>query len=259
MQKLMILAAALTILITPLSAEKSVEQILSEFNKTFSIPSIQGTFTIKLISKNGDVREIKARAYQKIVSKKQNNRLFIFDFPPRVRGTGLLVHSYSDERENNMWIYLPTVKRVKRISLESSGGGYFMGSDFTYSDLIDANLNNMKFEQLESKTTNGIDNYVIKSWGKNEEIIQELGYGHIISYYNKETSVMHRRDFYDLNNKLLKIYKVEDYFISGPYHYPTKMTMTNVQTEHKSVIEVTETSTKEIPDRYFTTRYLSDN
>lgn len=239
--------------------KKSVEQILGEFDTALSIPTIQGTFSVKLISKNGDVREIKAHAYQKFVGKSQINRLFLFDFPPRVRGTGLLLHSYYDGRDNNMWIYLPTVKRVKRIALESSGGGYFMGSDFTYRDLINNDNNNLKFELLEEKTVNDVESYVVKAQGKSDEICQDLGYSYFISYYTKENSILHRREYFDFNQKLLKVYEVQDFYVSGKYHYPTKILMTNVQTEHKSVIEVTDVSIEEIPDSSFTVRSLQNN
>ena len=69
------------------------------------------------------------------------SRLFTFDYPPSVRNTKLLINSFYDGSENKMWIYLPIVKKVKRISLSSSGGGYFMGSDFSYSDFI-SKINN---------------------------------------------------------------------------------------------------------------------
>lgn len=259
MRNILIMLTVFLFSVSPLFAEKTVVQILSEFDKALSIPAIQGSFKVKLISKKGDVREIEARAYQKYNGKTQIDRLFVFDFPPRVRGTGLLVNSFTDGRENNMWIYLPTVKRVKRIALESSGGGYFMGSDFTYRDLINNDIKDMSFEMLESKTVNGIDSYVIKAMGKTPEIRQDLGYSYIISYYNKTNSVLHRREYYDFGNQLLKIYEVGAFYVSGVYHYPTKITMTNVQTEHKSVIEVTQVSTTDIPDSHFTTRYLRDN
>ncbi len=242
----------------PVSSQ-DIQTILDRFEKTLETPSIQGTFEVELIATNGDTREVKARAYQKLIGKNQNNRLFIFDYPPRVRGTGILLHSYFDDRENNMWIYLPTIRRVKRIALASSGGGYFMGSDFTYRDLINNNANDMEFEKLEDGTADGKDCYVLKSWGKSLEIRQEMGYSHIISYYNKENNVIIRREYYDFNDKLLKIYEVHDLFTNGTFYYPTKISMSNVQTKHKSVIEVTDVSTEEIPDRYFTIRYLRNS
>jgi hypothetical protein len=242
----------------PLAAQ-SGEEIIANNAKTLMIPSIQGAFNLELISRKGDVRKIEARAFQKYVGDAQNNRLFIFDFPPTLRGTGLLLHSYYDGRENNMWIYLPTVRRIKRIALESSGGGYFMGSDFTYSDLIDTDYNNMEIERLPDERVDGIDSYAIKAWGKTVEIRQEHGYGHIITYYRKDNYMVHRRNFYDLNGDLLKVYKVEEFLDLDPYIYPTKITMTNEQTSHRSVLQIKDVSTEEIPDRYFTTRYLQTN
>lgn len=242
----------------PLSAQ-SAEEIIANNAKTLEIPSIQGSFNLELISRKGDVRKIEARAFQKHVGEAQNNRLFIFDFPPTVRGTGLLLHSYSDGRENNMWIYLPAVRRIKRIALESSGGGYFMGSDFTYKDLINTDYNNMEIERLPDERVDGQDSYVIKAWGKTVEIRQDHGYEHIITYYRKDNYMVHRRDFFSLNEDLLKVYKVEEFLDLDPYIYPTKISMTNKQTSHRSVLHIKEVSTDEIPDRYFTTRYLQTN
>ncbi len=235
------------------------EEILARFDKTIAIPTIQGTFQVKLIAKDGDTREVRARAYQKQIGPEQSNRLFVFDYPPRTPGTAILLHSYFDERENNMWIYLPTIRRVKRIALESSGGGYFMGSDFTYRDLINNDADDMEFEKLPDETVQGKDCFVIKSWGKNLEVRQELGYSAIRTYVDKETYAIIRRKYYDFNENLLKIYEVGDFFHTGPYYYPTKITMTNVQTQHKSVLTVTDVSTEEIPDRYFTIRYMRNN
>nr|MDA3808926.1 outer membrane lipoprotein-sorting protein [Spirochaetaceae bacterium] len=166
----------------------TVEEVLENFADKLGIPTLQATFKVQLIAQSGDVREIEARAYQKSLGKVQNNRLFIFDFPPTVRGTGLLLHSYFDGRDNNMWIYLPVVKRVKRVSLESSGGGYFMGSDFTYRDLIDNDYSKMDFQLVNDQVIDGIDYFVVKAWGQTPEIQQDNGYSYILSYYRKDNS-----------------------------------------------------------------------
>jgi hypothetical protein len=176
---------------------------------------VQGNFKVQLISKNGDIREIEARAYQKQIGNVQNNRLFIFDFPPTVRGTGLLLHSFFDDRPNNMWIYLPAVRRVKRIALESSGGGYFMGSDFTYTDLINNDVSEMSFEMLPETTINGVECYTLKAWGKTAEIKQEMGYSFMISYHRKDNYMIYKREYYDFNEELLKVYLADEYLTLG--------------------------------------------
>ena len=247
----------LSLLLFPVGAI-SVDELLDNFARTLNIPSIQGEFRVSLISQRGDVREIKARVYQKNIGEFQNNRLFLFDFPATVRGTGLLLHSYFDDRDNNMWIYLPAVRRIKRIALESSGGGYFMGSDFTYRDLINNDRKDLEFEMLDEVNIDGEDCYAIKAWGKTGELRQDIGYSFTISYHRKDNFMLHRREFYDFNEELLKVYQAEGFLLLGPAVYPTKISMTNVQSGHKSVIEVDNPSTEEIPDRFFTTRYLQN-
>jgi outer membrane lipoprotein-sorting protein len=243
--------------VSPVCTE-SVERILKEFEKTLAISTINGTLKVQLISQSGEVREIEARAYQKLVGEYQNNRLFIFDFPPTVRGTGLLLHSYFDQRPNNMWIYLPAIQRVKRIALESSGGGYFMGSDFSYQDLINNDNNSLQFKLLPDARVNGHDSYAIQAWGKTPELQAAEGYDHIISYYRKDNFYLHQREYFDFNGDLVKVYVVNEYLDLKPYIYPTKISMTNVQTGHKSIITVTNVKTDAIPDDYFTTRYLQN-
>lgn len=251
-------AALFAVLILPINA-LSTEEIFKRFAESLAVPTLQGTFKVQLISKNGDTREIEARAYQKQFGEVQNNRLFIFDFPPNVRGTGLLLHSFFDGRPNNMWIYLPAVRRVKRIALESSGGGYFMGSDFTYQDLINNDVDDLVIEQLPETVKDGIDCYVLKAEGRTPEIKQDKGYSHMISYHPKDTFHLYIREYYDFEGELLKVYKAEDYLELSPGIYPTRISMTNVQTGHKSILQVDDVSTEEIPDRFFTTRYLQNN
>jgi len=243
------------IVIMPLSAI-SADQLLARFTETLFIPSVQGEFHVTLISKNGDEREIKARVFQKLVGETQNNRLFLFDFPANVRGMGLLLHSYFDDRDNNMWIYLPAVRRIKRIALENSGGGYFMGTDFTYQDLINRDVRNMDYEILDDAVIDGIDCYALKAWGKTEKIRQDIGYSFTISYHRKDNYMIYKREYYDFNDELLKVYLAETFIQFGDAIYPTTISMTNVQSGHKSIIEVKDARTEDIPDRMFTTRYL---
>jgi hypothetical protein len=245
---------------TALSVQaQSVQEILDSFSKSLAIPTIQGAFQVQLIAKNGDTREIQARVYQHSVDEFQSDRLFLFDFPPTVRGTGLLMNAFFDGRDNNMWIYLPAVKRIKRISLNDSGGGYFMGSDFTYNDLISNSYDKLEFERLEDKVINGQDCYVIKAWGSSVQVRQEHGYGYTLSYHRKDNYLMVKRDYFDFEGQLLKVYTTGQFLDMSPYIYPTEISMENVQTGHKSILTVTDISTEDIPQRYFTPRYLQNN
>lgn len=254
----LIMAVLFLFLIAPLSAEEmTVKTILDRFEETIRIPNLKGVLTVKLIAANGDTREIEATAFQKQISANQISRLFIFDYPPSVRDTGMLIHSFMNGDDNVLWIYLPAVKRVKRIALAQSGGGYFMGSDFSYSDFIAKSRVGYTREYLGEGTLDGVSCFMMKEYGATEELRRLQGISYMINYYRKSDFLMVGRDYYDLAGELLKEYRVlEDLALQAPYIYPTLITMENKQTGHKSVIQVTDIETEDLSERYFTTRYL---
>ncbi|MDA3939198.1 MAG: outer membrane lipoprotein-sorting protein [Spirochaetia bacterium] len=236
----------------------TVEKILEGFEHSTYIPNLTTSLSVKLISANGEVREIKADAYQKNINENLVSRLFIFDYPPSVRNTGMLINSFLDGSENVMWIYLPAVKRVKRIALSTSGGGYFMGSDFSYSDFISKSGDDYTHEYLGEDTLNGTECYIVKEYGTTLKKRQDTKVSYMIDYFRKDDFVMYGRDYYDLAGELVKEYRVKDVLVMGQYAYPTVIEMTNVQNGHSSVIEMTKASADDIPDRYFTTRFLQN-
>lgn len=59
--------------------------------------------------------------------------LFVFDQPRDVQGTAFLTHAHINSPDDQ-WLYLPALKRVKRISAAKRAGS-FMGSEFSYEDM----------------------------------------------------------------------------------------------------------------------------
>lgn len=231
--------------------------ILTGFEKAIQIPNLTGDFSVKLISQNGDIRKIKADVFQKLSNEDQMNRLFKFTYPPTIRDTGFLIHSfYTENKENKMWIYLPIVKKIKRIILSSSGGGYFMGSDFTYSDFISKARGSFTEELISDGDMNGKTYYRIKVYGKTQKEKEAFGYGYVINYFDKNDYFLYGRDYYEYSGDLLKTYRVNKVKKFDTYIYPTEIEMTNVQTNHKSIISVSNISFSSIQDNIFTTRNL---
>lgn len=256
MKKLLIVLFSICSLFPLSSAEPDVEDIINKFTATLHFPNLSGSIKVEMISQKGDIREIEAKAFQKEVSQDQTNILFLFNYPPTVRDTGLLLHSYFNGDPSNMWIYLPVVKRIKRIALEQSGGGYFMGSDFTYSDFIMKSHQEYTREYLGEEVIEGELCYAIKDWIPNLERRQEVGYGYMVNYYNKSDYHLQGRDYYDLSEQLLKVYRVKDILEYEGSIYPTTIIMHNVQSDHKSILNFYDYDMDEIPDNIFTTRYL---
>ena len=98
----------------------------------------QSEMTMKLINKRGSVRERKLLSYSIDVGKGKKDRktIMFFLYPGDVKGTGFLTWDYDEMgKDDDKWLYLPAMKKTRRISGSSAKKDYFMGSDFTYYDM----------------------------------------------------------------------------------------------------------------------------
>ena len=96
-----------------------------------------GNFTVRQVmvlrNKQGQESQRQLRLKVLEVAEDGDKSLFVFDEPRDVKQTALLIHSHR-EKADEQWLYLPALKRVKRIS-SSNRSGSFMGSEFAYEDM----------------------------------------------------------------------------------------------------------------------------
>ena len=134
-----------------------------------------------------------------------------------------------------------------------------MGSDFTYSDLIRAGREEFIFELAGETVVNGADCYVVRRTGKTKQIQRKYGYSRDENYIRKSDYVPVKIVFYDVAGDLLKELSVLNVEDIGEFRYPSHVIMENKQTGHSSEILFEELSSPDdIPDDYFTHRYLQN-
>ena len=75
--------------------------------------------------------------------------LFVFDNPGDVRGTAFLVHAHREDADDQ-WIYLPALRRVKRIN-SANRSGSFMGSEFAYEDMTPPEVEKFTYRYLRDE------------------------------------------------------------------------------------------------------------
>ena len=96
-----------------------------------------GDFTAEMVmelrNKQGDVSTRNIRLKTLEVKDDGDKSLSIFDQPADVKGTAFLTFSHAIEPDEQ-WLYLPALKRVKRINSKNKSGP-FMGSEFSYEDI----------------------------------------------------------------------------------------------------------------------------
>jgi outer membrane lipoprotein-sorting protein len=151
--------------------------------------------------------------------------LITFDDPKDVKGTAFLSHTHS-LTPDDQWLYLPALKRVKRIS-SSNKSGPFVGSEYAYEDLSSQEIEKYKYKWLRDEKLDGRDSFVIERFPQYEH----SGYTRQIVWLDKEMYQPLKLDFYDRKKSLLKTLQFLDYKqYLDQYWRPGSMQMTNHQT-----------------------------
>ncbi len=187
---------------------------------------------LTLIKKNGDKRERKVVSWS-IDEGKDKKTLMFFTYPGDVNGTGFLTWDYDDmSKDDDKWLYLPAMKKTRRISGSSSKTDYFMGTDFTYNDMGSRNIDEDTHTLLREEDRDGQKCWVIESVPVDKREI----YSRKVTWIRQDCCVPIYVEFYDKLDKLHRYLTISE--ISQVQGYWTKqhMEMKNVQTGHSTVI-----------------------
>ena len=157
--------------------------------------------------------------------------LLIFDNPPDVKGVVVLTLSHALEPDDQ-WLYLPSLKRIKRISSRNKSGP-FMGSEFAYEDLSSQEVEKYGYEYLRDEVIDGRDTFVIKRSPR----YKYFGYTHIISWVDKTMWQPIKLEFDDRKGDLLKTLRLLEYrqFLDR-YWRSARMEMENHQTNKSTTL-----------------------
>ncbi len=151
--------------------------------------------------------------------------LVVFHSPKDIDGTALLSHAKILEPDNQ-WLYLPALKRVKRIS-SANKSGPFVGSEFAFEDFTSLELNKYDYKYLREDTVDGTAMDVIERYPRYEN----SGYTRQVAWIDQEIFQIHRVDFYDRKGELRKTLQLEDYReYAGGVWRPHMLRMSNHQT-----------------------------
>ena len=161
--------------------------------------------------------------------------LAIFDRPRDVEGTAFLSFSHATGNDDQ-WLYLPALSRVKRIST-SNKSGPFMGSEFSYEDISSQEVEEYTYRWLRDEQLDGLDTYVVER----VPVDKNSGYTRLVTWIDTQEFRTLKVDFYDRRSSLLKTLTYAGYNqYLGQYWRPDQMSMVNHQTGKSTVLEWTE-------------------
>lgn len=228
--------AALTLLSTSIFAETPEEKGLAIAVEADKRDNGWGDSIVnmKMILKNkqGDTSEREIRIKTLEITGDGDKSLSIFDKPRDVRGTAFLTFSHV-KGSDDQWIYLPALKRVKRISSRNKSGP-FMGSEFAYEDISSAEVEKYTYKFLrEEPCGEGLTCFVSERYPTD----RFSGYTKQIAWIDVNEYRPIKIDFYDRKKALLKTLEMKDYKqYLNKFWRTHNMIMTNHQTGKSSIL-----------------------
>jgi outer membrane lipoprotein-sorting protein len=186
--------------------------------------------TMTLINDQGESLVREMRSWKQGTQK----TALVFVAPEDVTGTAFL--TIETEGDDDMWLYLPSLELTKRIDADSKSQS-FMGSDFTYDDMGERDIDDYEYTFLREDVHDGQHVLVVEGVALDP---QDAGYSKVISWIRDDIWMPVKVEYYDVRGDLEKIQtnsRIEE--IDG-YWAVTKMEMENVQTNHKTIVEMTQ-------------------
>ena len=113
--------------------------------------------------------------------------------PADVKDTTFMVQERAGGADDDQWIYLPATRKVRMIS-SSEKDKSFMGTDFSYDDMSDRDIDEYYWELMGSETFNGYDCYIVKGTKKDKK---KASYDHTIFWVTKEHWIPVKAVMYD--------------------------------------------------------------
>ncbi len=180
------------------------------------------TMTLKSKSGQTSTRNIRIRTLE--VEGDGDKSLSIFDEPRDVKGTAMLTYSHGLDPDDQ-WLYLPALKRVKRISSRNKSGP-FMGSTFAFEDLGSQEVEKYSYKYIGEETCGDWQCYIIERYPE----YKHSGYTRQLAWIDKEGYRATKIEFYDRKKTLLKTLTAGDFqqYIDH-YWRPGFMDMVNHQ------------------------------
>ncbi len=206
--------------------EKGLAITIEAERRNTGFGDYQADMTMTLKNKHGKESQRKIRSKTLEVTGDGDKSLSIFDTPRDVKGTAFLSFSHKTG-DDEQWLYLPALKRVKRINSRNKSGS-FMGSEFAYEDIASQEVEKYTYKHLREEEVNGELCFVGASYPVDKK---NSGYTKRITWMDKAEYRVLKVDYYDRKESLLKTLTINGYQqYLGKYWRADSMEMVNHQT-----------------------------
>ena len=213
-----------------LLAQSGEEVAKRAYEKISGYQSSISQTTMVLKNAEGD-ENIRKLAMKKLEGEDGDRSLLIFLYPNDLKDTKLLSYEVIGG-DDKQWLYLPALKRVKRISSRNKSGS-FMASEFSYEDISSQNYKNYTYLQDATVVTkDGVQYFKVLRLPKDKH----SGYSKQIIYIDTKENLARFGEYFDKQGRLLKKIFFSDYVLLDGVYRVHKIVIQNVQNQKESTL-----------------------
>ena len=200
----------------------------------FGASLVETTMEIRDTTGRTAERHLKIKTLERSNTQEGDKTLLVFESPRDIRGTALLSHAQI-LKPDDQWLYLPALKRVKRIS-SANKSGPFVGSEFSFEDFSASELNKYAYEYIREEELEGLICDVLKR----TPLYKRSGYTRQLVWIDRQDHQIRQVEFYDRSDSLLKILELREYRQYAEIWRPHLLVMTNHQTGKSTNMQFSE-------------------
>ena len=247
----------------PVSAN---EIVLKAENKDIGA-TMKADLTMRLINGNGEERVRKMQSFRKNYGKsmKDEKNIYFFQYPQDIKDTSYLAYDWDDDTvDDDSWIYLPALKKVKRLA-QADKSDAFLGSDFSYTDIKTSKREYWDYTMVkQSDTFDGHDCWVVEGLpkkGREKKVLNETGYTKVHVWVRKDNFMKVKGTFWVKEGNKIKHFTASDIEkITGIWTAKVNKIWTTKhdRVEHTTVLELTNIRYNEpVDDAFFTPQRMT--
>ena len=142
------------------TAADNARQIVDEAQKRTDVKSQRYEGLLQVFDARGKVSD-KRWTFERLGSHGDSTVVLRFTAPAEVKGVALLVVNHRD-RASDQWMWTPAIERDRRIALQDRSTRFF-GTDFSFEDLEERDVNQYEYALLGDETVDGARCWKIES------------------------------------------------------------------------------------------------
>ncbi|RBW52004.1 outer membrane lipoprotein-sorting protein [Marinobacter sp. F3R11] len=238
----------------------SAEQIMERNAAVTRFTTSTADAEFILQNKNGSTRTRRSNMSSKLQENGQDTmRLVRFDAPADIRGTTTLLieHTAADD---DMWVYLPAMRRVRRL-VASNKKDSFIGTDFSFGDVMGHKVNDWQHSLLRQDVRDGVEHYVVESLPVDEDVRIHSGYSKRVTWVRMDNFATTYVEAFDIHGKPYKTFSFSDIQqvdAENDKWQPMRAECTNLQSGHSTTIHFSNFKVGEpLSDRLFSANNLA--